>query len=229
MACSGSISQVLRKAITRLPKRRPERRQQLPELPPTPEPEVFLALERVVCGEITAEPDMPRQAPRPKVRARKDWARGTCWDLEDQIQERLMFIGVPGQFAACIPRDWEALMKRARTPEQRQLCRQGAATRARKELACRSRGWRGERRAFREIVRPIREDTLLDGFAAIQPANTGADSLPELELGQLRAMPPPGPPPARRVTRTRTQSMRRGGHGARPRSGTHARSIPTPA
>jgi hypothetical protein len=159
----------------------------------------------------------PRRRPRPAVDTRRDWQRSTCWDLEEQIYARLVSTAAPGQFAECIPRDWETLTKRARTGEQRQLCRRGAAVRARKELGCRSRGWRRERRVFRRVVRGHDNDTPLDGLAPQQPTtflNGMCLGGAELEEALRTPAPPPGPPPpAKRVNRTRTRSNRRGGHG----------------
>lgn len=166
---------------------------------------------------VAPQPPSPRLQSRPKVDVRRNWQIGTCWHLEKQIYDRLLFIGCPRQFSGCIPRDWETLMKRARTPAQRQLCRQGAAVRARKEGGCRSRGWRKERKAFREVTTDRRNDTPVDCPAAERQRMTlrgvGAES-PERERGPQRAAPPPGPPPARRVNRPNTRRTRRGGHGA---------------
>jgi hypothetical protein len=185
--------------------------------------EDYIELERLLWGDRSAsETVQPRLPARPKVDARTDWRLGTCWDLEQQIYDRLLFIGFPGQFAECIPRDWEALLQHARTGEQRQLCRQGAAVRARKELGCRSRGWRKERKAFRDVAHVNRNDTPLDGLAPAQPRTTvsgiGADAS-EFEHERRTSLPPPGPPPAKRLNQTRTRRTRRGGHGASSHAG----------
>ncbi len=73
---------------------------------------------------------------------------------------------------------------------------------------------------------------LLDLNDDESPENT----LPQLDsrddharLTLRRHAPTSGSPPAKRVTRTRSQPKRRGGHGARSRPGVHTRSIPTPA
>jgi hypothetical protein len=181
--------------------------------------EDYIELERLLWGDrsapVTAEPRLPA---RPKVDARTDWRLQTCWDLEQQIYDRLLFIGFLGQFFDCIPRDWEALLQHSRTREQRQLCRQGAAVRARKELGCRSRGWRKERKAFRDVARPNPCDTPLDGLAA-QRAPTVEHHIDTAEHERRTSLPPPGPPPAKRLNQTRTRRTRRGGHGASSHAG----------